>query len=259
MAEETKAETAWMVPEKATGAGDAPSTKEKATHAEGESWLSPVTWRALPTLGEGLARVGLAGGLGIVTGIVWGGGGRQPPSGFLAALGWALTLGATGIVASMASVALERRLRGVALRRALPDAGLALLALLTLLLVMAICVTVLPETFTLGIPVLFSLTLGLAAGFAAGGMRLWRMSRDALWLFVAIGVACLFGVTLTFILPAVLAPSANGALGFYGCLIYAVGLPGVAAGSVAGGALRMRVEEAAYGVVPESGSSEGAE
>jgi hypothetical protein len=212
---------------------------------------SPVQWRALPTLGEGLERIALAGGIGLLTGIVWGWGGRQPPASFVAALGWALTLGAPALLATAASVVLERGLRSAALAAVGPNLAAALLSLLAPLLAMAIFVTLLPETFTLGIPVLFALALGLGAGFAVGGLRLWHMGRDARWLFIALGVACLFGLTLTFIVPAALSPGENGALGFYGCLIYVLGLPGAGGGAILGGLLRMRVEAAAYGDPPE--------
>jgi uncharacterized protein (TIGR03083 family) len=202
-----------------------------------------------------MTRIALAAALGLITGIVWGLGGHLPPSTFFASLGWALLLGVPVLAAIAASVALERDLRGAALQHARPAITAEALAIAALLLLMAIFVTLLPDTFTLGVPVLFSLALGLGTGFALGGMRLWGMSGDARWLFVALGVASLFGVTLTFLAPAALAPQANGQLGFIGCLTYILGLPGAALGSIAGGALRMRAELEAYGYRSDESTS----
>jgi hypothetical protein len=231
-------QTAALTPE-TPREGAQPRTAQASSHT--------ITWHALPTFGDGIARIALALLLGLLTGLLWALVGHIPPSGLLPAVIWALTLGAPTLVALLATLALERGLRGDALRHARPAIVTALTAFAVLLLTMTLVVTLLPDTFALGVPILFSLTLGLGAGFALGAMRLWGMSRDARWLFVALGVACLFGVTLTFIAPAALAPQDNGSLGFYGCLLYILGLPGVALGSIAGGALRMRAEVEAYG------------
>src|SRR5260370_27057615 len=119
---------------------------------EGESAAKPassVEWRALPTLGEGLGRIALAGGIGLLTGIVWGWGGRQPPASFVAALGWALTLGAPALLAMAASVALERGLRGDPLAALGPRLAAAPLSPPAPRLAMRVIVTLLPDTFNL--------------------------------------------------------------------------------------------------------------
>ncbi len=239
-----------------TAALAAEARSEGSQQREALSARGAVAWRSLPTFGDGIARIALAFALGLLTGILWSIVGRQPPSNFLAAMGWALVLGAAVLVTTAVSLALERGLRGPALRHAQPAITTALVALALLLLAMALFVTLLPDTFALGVPLLFSLALGLGVGFSLGAMRLWGMNRDARWLFIAFGAACLFGVTLSFITPAALAPQVNGSLGFFGCLLYVLGLPGVALGAIAGGALRMRAEVEAYGFRPDVAPSD---
>ena len=195
-----------MAEETAALTTETPVEGAQARTAQAQAASHAIAWRALPTFGDGIARIALALVLGLLTGILWTIGGHEPPSGLLAALGWAIVLGAPTLVALVASLALERDLRGEALRHARPIIITALVAFAAPLLAMALVITLLPDTFTLGVPILFSLALALGAGFALGAMRLWGMSRDARWLFIGLGVACLFGVTLTFITPAAFAP-----------------------------------------------------
>src|SRR5262249_47531177 len=207
-----------------------------------------MRWRTLPTVGEGLVRILAAGGIGLLTGLGWNIAGRTPPAGFLPALGWALALGLVALGALAVSSLLDGDLR-VRLGLSAVRAGVsqALGVLLAFLVLLAALVALLPETATLGLPTTFAVALGLGTGFALGGLRLRALSGDACWLFIGMGTFALFGLTLTFIVPAALAPTEKGALGFFGCLIFVFGLPGVAIGTIGGGALRLRVERATFG------------
>lgn len=236
---------------------DGPTDVESVAEPATQEVAADVAWRALPTLGGGLLRMLAAGALGTLTGLVWAIGGRTAPAGFVAALGWALALGAVPLLVMAAGLALDAGMRAQAPRRPVRATLLQTLALFVLLLVaMAAAVTVLPETATLGIPTAYALVLGLGVGFGLGGLRLRRMTGDARWFFVGLGVLALFGLALTFLVPAAVSPLANGQQGLLGCVLFVFGLPGGAVGAILGGWLRMRADWAAFGKPPALASAE---
>src|SRR5579884_1157921 len=174
-----------------------------ATWAEGapetdDVPLEEVAWRALPALGDGLLRLVAAFGVGLLTGIAWNVVGRVPPSGFVAALGWAAALCGPTLLAIAAGVALDGGLRPHILHGR-PVRLLAEVVIGMALLILAIGVeATITDLSPLAVPSTLALALGLGLGFGLGGMRLRGMSGDARWLFAGLGVASLFGLALPF-------------------------------------------------------------
>lgn len=235
--------------ELSTGPTDVTSVADPGLQHAAATVATDIPWRTLPALGNALVRMLVAVALGAATGIIWGLLGHTLPAHFPQAYGWTLALCTVPLLTAVVGLLADSDMRAVLARRPVRPPLVEMGAALVLLVICTAGAAV-SDITVLAAPATLILTVGASLGFGLGGMRLRRMNGDVRWFFVGLGVLGLFGLVLTFLLPAAFAPLANGQQGLFGCLLFVLGIPNVALGAVAGGWQRMRVERAAFGMPP---------